>query len=251
VPANSYVSKVQPWKHGRGRGMPLVIFCYDSTMHHSTNEGLQWLANPEQVQAAHNHLLALGELTVRFADVERAPRYPDGDRETDVEHSYHLALSAMELAADYYPNLDVGLVAQFSLAHDLPEVYTGDVRTFNISSEDRAKKEQAEKEALARLLQELPPYTAQLLERYERQIEPEARFVRFVDKLLPAIITIVASDANTFKEDYGMTSAAAVLKDREARTTQLQAMFPEFQFIHMVRDMLSKTSLEHLFPGET
>lgn len=204
-------------------------------------------ANPELVQQAHDYLLALGSLTVRFAEVERAPRYPNGERETDVEHSFHLALSAIELAADYYPELDVGLVAQFSLVHDLPESYAGDVWTFDISDEDRAKKELAEQEATKRLLTELPPYTAQLLERYEKQLESEARFVRFVDKILPAIINIMAGDANTFKEDYGISSVEELNVGRDTRTAKLQAMFPEFQFVHLVRDLISKTSAEHVF----
>jgi putative hydrolase of HD superfamily len=205
-------------------------------------------ANRERAQQAHDYLLALGNVSVRFAQVERAPRYPDGDRETDVEHSFHLALSAIELAANYYPELDTGLITQFSLVHDLPELYTGDVWTFNISDEDRAKKELTEKAAIDQLLDELPPHVAQLLERYEAQQEPEARFVRFVDKILPAIINIMAGDANTFKEDYGINTVEQLNAGREARTAKLQAMFPEFQFIHLVRDLISKTSAEHVFP---
>ena len=69
----------------------------------------------KDVQQAHDYLLALGYLIVRFAEVDRAPRYPNSDRENDVEHSFHLAISSTELAADYYPELDVGLVAEFSL----------------------------------------------------------------------------------------------------------------------------------------
>jgi putative hydrolase of HD superfamily len=205
-------------------------------------------ANRERAQQAHDYLLALGNVSVRFAQVERAPRYPDGDRETDVEHSFHLALSTIELAANYYPELDTGLITQFSLVHDLPELYTGDVWTFNISDEDRAKKELTEKAAIDQLLDELPPHVAQLLERYEAQQEPEARFVRFVDKILPAIINIMAGDANTFKEDYGINTVEQLNAGREARTAKLQAMFPEFQFIHLVRDLISKTSAEHVFP---
>lgn len=204
-------------------------------------------ANRERAQQAHDYLLALGNVSVQFAQVERAPRYPDGDRETDVEHSFHLALSAIELAANYYPELDVGLIAQFSLVHDLPELHTGDVWTFNISDEDRAKKELTEKAAIDQLLDELPPHVAQLLERYEAQQEPEARFVRFVDKILPAIINIMAGDANTFKEDYGINTVEQLNAGREARTAKLQAMFPEFQFIHLVRDLISKTSAKHVF----
>lgn len=196
---------------------------------------------------AHDYLLALGELTVRFAKVERAPRYPSGNRENDLEHSYHLAISAVELAADYYPELDAGLVAQFSLVHDLPESYSGDVWTFQITEEDRIKKEAAEKQATQQLLRELPPHTAQLLKRYEQQVEPEARFVRFVDKLTPAIINIMAGDAITFVEDHGITTIEELKAGHAERAEKLQKMFPEFQFIHLVRELISDTSARHVF----
>lgn len=201
----------------------------------------------DDAQQAHDYLLGIGNLNVRFAKVERAPRYPTGDRENDIEHSFHLALSAVELAADYYPELDVGLVAQYSLVHDLPESYTGDVWTFGISDEDRTKKELAEGKATERLLRELPPHIAQLLKRYEEQTEPEARFVRFVDKLMPAIINIMAGEANTFIEDHGINSIEELYAGHETRAEKLQKMFPEFQFIHMVRELISKTSAEHVF----
>jgi putative hydrolase of HD superfamily len=201
----------------------------------------------ERVKRAHDYLLELGRISVDFAQVERAVRYPDGDRETDVEHSFHLAISALELASDFYPELDLGLVAQFCLVHDLPEVKTGDVWTFNISDEDRQKKEADEAIATKELIEQLPPHTSQLLARYEEQVEIEARFVRFVDKILPAIINIMAGDANTFKEDYGMVTAEDVYRGHEARTAKLQALFPEFQAIHMVSQLISQTSINHVF----
>ncbi len=204
---------------------------------------------PEKAQEAHDYLLELGRIAVTFAGVERSTHYPNNEPENDTEHSFHLALSAVELAATYHPELNTGLVAEFSIVHDLPEVYAGDTPTFNITPEERVAKELAEAEATARLLAELPPYTAQLLERYEQQTEPEARFVRFVDKLLPAIIHSVATEANrdVFKSTYGLKSAADVEQNRNKRTALLQAMFPEFQFIHMVRDLLSATSRDRIF----
>lgn len=201
----------------------------------------------KDAKQAHDYLLELSRLTVRFAKVERAPRYPSGDRENDVEHSYHLALLATEMAADYYPELDVGLVAQYSLVHDLPESYVGDTWTFGISDKDQAKKEKVEKEATEWLLHELPPNTAQLLKRYEQQTEPEARFVRFIDKLTPAIINIMAGDANTFVQDHGITTIDELRAGHAARAEKLQKMFPEFPFIHEVRELISNTSAEHVF----
>lgn len=199
---------------------------------------------------AKDALFVLGNLTAKFSTVERAPRYPDGHRETDVEHSFHLALSATELAASHYPELDLGLVTQFSLVHDLPEVYTGDVWTFNITDEQRSKKEAAEKLATERLLKELPAHTAGLLRRYEEQIEPEARFVRFIDKILPAIINFVAGDANTFKEDHKITDIDQLHTIREENARRLQAQFPEFPFLHTVWSLVMRVGDEQMFPNE-
>lgn len=191
---------------------------------------------------AHDYLLALSRVTVQFAEIKRAPRYSDGNRENDAEHSFHLAITASELAADYYPELDCGLVTQFSLVHDLSELYTGDVWTFVASDEILANKKLAEQESVKRLLKELPPHTAQLLERYDKQVEPEARFVRFVDKLLPAIIYLLVSDKNNFIKDHGITNMDDLNAQIDIHTAKLQIMFPEFQFIHLVRDLILETS---------
>lgn len=200
-----------------------------------------------QTQRAHDYLLTLGRLTVDFGAVERAPRYPSGRHETDVEHSFHLAVSAIELATDLYPDLDVGLVAQFSLVHDMPEVYAGDTRTFKASEETLRLKKEAEAKATARLLKELPPHTAQLLERYEEQIEPEARFVRLVDKLLPAIINIMADDVNTFKEDYGVADIQELHDLRAGYMQKFRGMFPEFDALHLVVERIWESQATHLF----
>jgi 5'-deoxynucleotidase YfbR-like HD superfamily hydrolase len=201
----------------------------------------------EDAKQAHDYLIDIGKLVVRFAEVERAPRYPSGARENDAEHSYHLAISAVEMAADYYPELDIGLVAQYSLVHDLPESYAGDTWTLRISDKDRAKKEVAEQKATKRLVNELPPHLAQLLKRYEQQTEPEARFVRFVDKLTPGVINIMAGDALTFIEDHGVKTIEEWDSERIEHTARLQRMFPEFEFINMVQELISKTTAEHIF----
>lgn len=201
----------------------------------------------DEVNSALEKMLALGDVSMLLSMIERAPRYTDGSRETDVEHSFHLALSATELAATYYPELDIGLVSQFSLVHDLPEIHTGDVWTFDISNEDLAKKKELENEAVKRLVGELPPHTASLLVRYEDQIEIEARFVRLVDKLLPSIINIVASEANTFQDDYDIQTLDELDQKMSKRTKRVKQMFPEFTFIHLVHELLNQTSRDYIF----
>lgn len=203
----------------------------------------------EDAQQAHDYLLQIGKLTVDFASVARVPQYSAGRAENDVEHSFHLAVSAIELAADFHPELDTGLVAQFSLVHDLPEVHVGDVPTFDISDEERSKKEADEKVATMRLLKELPPHLAQLLERYEKQVEPEARFVRFIDKLLPAVIHTTAADANreVFKHKYNITTLEQIEANEPVRIAHLKKLFPEFDFIHIVQQLVVQSSRDHVF----
>jgi 5'-deoxynucleotidase YfbR-like HD superfamily hydrolase len=172
---------------------------------------------------------------------------PDGTRESDVEHSYHLALSATELAATYFPELDVGLVTQYSLVHDLPELYAGDVWTFGINQEDRDKKEADEAAATERLLKELPPHTAQLLKRYESQSDQEALFVRFVDKMLPAVINYWAKDASTFKIDYNAHDREELHRRTQLWIHELKTRFPEYPFLHHLLERLDETSEDAVY----
>jgi putative hydrolase of HD superfamily len=201
----------------------------------------------ERSKQAYDYLMELGSLTVKLAEVERALRYPSGDHENDLEHSFHLGLSATELAADYFPELDIGLVSQFSSVHDMPEVYAGDVWTFKIDKEARKNKAIAEKESLERLLEELPPYTAKLLERYEKQLEPEARFVRLVDKIMPDIINVLAGAASTFKEDLGFDTVEDLISTCETRLAELQTMFPEFPLVLIIKELSMDDLRKNMF----
>lgn len=208
------------------------------------------MATQQDVQQAHDQLVQLGELTVKFADIHRIILYPDGHYENDAEHSFHLALSATEIAANFHPELDLGLVSQFSIVHDLPEVYAGDIPSFERTEEARIRKEKAEHAALKRLLEDLPPHTAKILRRYEEQAEPEARFVRLIDKLLPPIIHIAATEAN--KEDFLNRFNLKTIEDIDAANqrffAKLQEMFPEFDFILLLRRVVEQTSRDRFFP---
>ena len=208
------------------------------------------MVNKKKVQQAHDDLVKLGDLTVRFANVHRSTLYPDGHYENDAEHSYHLAISATEIAASYHPELDTGLVSQFCIVHDLPEIYAGDVPSYRLTPGERAKKEKAEKAALEKLLKELPPHTAKLLVRYEAQNEPEARFVRLIDKVLPPVIHAVATEANRedFFNRFNITSTEDINKGNELFLARLKQMFPEFDLLLVVRELVTQTSRDRFFP---
>lgn len=172
--------------------------------------------------------LELGKLSMDFARVERVPRYADGRRESDVEHSYMLALVAPELAHALDIGLDAALVHQYATVHDLIEVKTGDVATFMLSNEQLKQKEQTEMDALEDLLLELPPYNRDLVSRYEAQADPESRFVRAIDKLLPIIVDIHGDGDRVMREDYGITDKPAFEAAHDAIHGKIARRFNEF-----------------------
>jgi len=108
-----------------------------------------------------------------------------------------LGIIACAYASAYAPHLDLGKIAQFSLVHDLVEVYAGDTPTAReLSAEDKEAKDRREHESLLRIHtefdQQLPWVSAQI-ESYERLDTPEARFVKAIDKVLPKITHLLNS----------------------------------------------------------
>lgn len=175
--------------------------------------------------------LELGSLCMRFARVDRVPRYDDHERESDTEHSFMLAMIAPELAHMYYPNLNKQLIGEYARVHDLIEVVTGDVATFDASPEDLANKEAEEHSALASLADQLPPYTASLLVAYEAQADNESRFVRAVDKLMPVVVDIIGQGSRVMKEDYGVSSHEELEKSHDTLHARIARKFGEFTLI--------------------
>jgi len=183
--------------------------------------------------------LNLGKQAMFFSRIDRVPRYADGERESDAEHSFMLALIAPELAVALGRNLDIGLVSQYATVHDLIELKTSDVATFLFDDEQQRAKEADEHSALAELLTELPPHTAYMLGRYEAQADPEARFVRYVDKLLPIVVDIIGAGERVMREDFDVTDAEALRECHVKLQARLVRMFgEEFPEITLAHELL-------------
>lgn len=214
---------------------------YNRSEHHETATGIT------------RDVLALADTAMRFSYVERVPRYTPETRENDAEHSFMLGLVAQEIAVSYFPELDSGLVARFALVHDLLELHTGDVATFAISDGALQDKCSNEKSALEAVCSELPPKTALLLRVYEEQELPEARFVRFIDKLLPVAVDILGPGSQVMHEDYDtLTRQDLVLAENSLRS-RFEKMFPEFHFtpIHIARNGLARKFEEVFQPASS
>jgi putative hydrolase of HD superfamily len=140
-------------------------------------------------------LIDLGNLALAFGRIDRTAVYhPDGETpESDTDHTVMLGWLACALAAGYFPELDLGLVAQFALVHDAPEVYAGDTQTLRITDAGRAAKAAREHAAIERITEEFQalPWFPRLIALYEAQELAEARFVRGLDKVLPKIVHLL------------------------------------------------------------
>ena len=75
-------------------------------------------------------VLGLGGLSLAFGRVERATRHEDGTTpESDTDHTVMLGLIGCSLAPLVCADLDLGLIAQYALVHDVVEVHAGDTNT--------------------------------------------------------------------------------------------------------------------------
>lgn len=139
-------------------------------------------------------VVALGALALRFGLVDRITYHEDGETpESDTDHTVMLGLVACAYAAARDPGLDVGRVAVYALVHDLVEVYAGDTPTLVIDDDERDAKHRREAAALERIRDEFTelPWVAETIDAYESGADPEARYVRAADKVMPRITHIL------------------------------------------------------------
>lgn len=175
-----------------------------------------------------SHIAIQGcQLSDIFSQVERVPRGSSGERENDVEHSFMLATVAPNLARIIRPSLNEGTIRLYALVHDMLEIETGDVATFSTSHQELVEKEHLEQAAMEALLPKLPPIEAEALIAYEEQADPESRFVRMVDKILPVTLDIVGQGVRVVEEDYGINNLRSLESSHDKLVTKLDTMFGE------------------------
>lgn len=175
-----------------------------------------------------NIVLHAAQLTDDFSRTYRVPRFADSECESDVEHSFMLAMAATAVAEQYYPELDVDKVRRFSLIHDMLEVEVGDVATFGLSEAELAAKAQRELEAKPIVLERLSQISstaAQDLEEYEHQDTSEAVFVRVMDKLLPAAVDTTGDGLRVMRENFGISSLASLEEEHVKNFERMQEKF--------------------------
>lgn len=89
-----------------------------------------------------NDLLELASLCLSFGAINRITCHQDGETlESDTTHTVMLGIVACQLAEEFYPTLDRGIIAQLALIHDLHEATAGDTQTLRISAEEQQSKQ--------------------------------------------------------------------------------------------------------------
>jgi 5'-deoxynucleotidase YfbR-like HD superfamily hydrolase len=169
----------------------------------------------------------------------------NGEQENVAEHSNMLAIIAPVLAEKFYSDLDGNLIARYASIHDAVEAYVGDTPTHNFSEVDHTEKELKEAEGLAvmRSVYAAYPSFLELVDQYEAQEIPEARFVRVVDKIMP--LTSHFPSNGKFLQAY--TTSEKLKNHSSARNDYLRAKYPEFKKLVDLREKLIQYAAEVLF----
>ena len=175
-----------------------------------------------------NEIDFICDLALKFSAVNRTGvELHTGEPESDTDHTVMLGWIACSFAAKHYPDLDQGLIAQFALVHDAPEIYAGDVQSLGMDAETAKNKAKAESDAIGRLQSELDQYTwlTDTLVLYEKQELPEARYVRAIDKVLPKIVAYI----NDYKWHIQNWTWQEIEKALKTQLLQVQNYAGEFK----------------------
>jgi putative hydrolase of HD superfamily len=137
-----------------------------------------------------DRIAELQQFIADFAGILRVPHLADSGRpENDVEHSFGLALTCWFLAPKIAPELDLGQILRYALAHDTVEIHAGDTFTFG-PKELLDSKSDREEAAIEQIAKDWPdfPELADYAKGYKDKRDEEAKFVYAVDKLLPVLM---------------------------------------------------------------
>jgi 5'-deoxynucleotidase YfbR-like HD superfamily hydrolase len=182
------------------------------------------------------NIIKLASTILDFGKVNRQTFHQDGlQPESDTDHTVMLGIIAGSLAKKLYADLDIGLVVQFALVHDLVEVYAGGTPTLMDVGEDffkeKANREQKALEKLKTEFGENFSWIHTMIKKYEKLDTKEARFIKTLDKILPKL-TVILNNAK------GINDNKLATKDGAEKTFNLQRVKVK-DYTHDMPEMLA------------
>lgn len=139
-------------------------------------------------------------------------------KETDTDHSWHLAMMCALLSEYANEKIDVLHTMTMVLIHDIVEIDAGD--TYAYDTAGNSTKREREVRAADRIFGLLPEEQARqmrdLWEEFEEGITPEARFANTLDKVQPIMLND-ATDGIAWRE-HGVKVSQVM--GRNARTAE-------------------------------
>jgi len=169
----------------------------------------------------------------KMKNIERHTRVIENlKRETDAEHSWHVALIANVLYdyAAQKDKIDIARVTKMLLVHDLVEVYAGDTFAFDEKGyEDKLEREQ---NAAVKIFGFLPENQREeynnLWVEFDEEQTPDAQYAAAIDRLQPFINN---SETNGYTWREGKVTLDQVYK-RDALVKT--AIPPVWEFVEQV-----------------
>ncbi len=146
---------------------------------------------------------------VRLKRLDRAGWVRSGvaQPESVAAHSWGVSWLVLVLLPD---DMNRERALRYAVLHDLPEVRVGDLTPAD--NVPKAVKAQREHRAMAALCAQLPAHLLADFEAYEAGVDPEARFVRQLDRLDMAIQAVAYAEQGAAGMDEFLDSAAAVIE---------------------------------------
>ncbi|MGB3023353.1 MAG: YfbR-like 5'-deoxynucleotidase [Candidatus Saccharimonadales bacterium] len=181
-------------------------------------------------------ILQMADAAIKLASVYRMPRYEMDRRENDAEHSYLLAMITICTVAilkeefpEEYAEVSVGEAAEYALSHELIELISGDVQTFNISETALATKTQQEDDDVEAVCAILPGRIAGNVRRYQKHEELVIRIVGLLDKIAPYAVDALlpGPTSKVMHEDYGVNTDEELYEVNNTLIRRYKHRYPE------------------------
>ena len=175
-------------------------------------------------------LLTFVAFTQQFRSIERAVVMLNPARkENDMEHSYQLALVGWYIVNAQKLSLDINKIIQYSLVHDVVEVYAGDTPMNSKDSAYIASKIEREKAAEQKIQETFSEFSEliTMLHAYEKREDTESQFVYALDKILPPLNIYLEKGHSWKVNNITLKELIESKKDKVALSLEIKKIFDE------------------------